>query len=732
MKLPEIRTLRSVDLEIPVELSRLRDIAYNLWWTWSPLAHLLFNEIQSKRWHHYHNPIEVLALVEPTRWERLLLDREFMRSYHTLVDEFDSYLAGAETSWFRHAHADYEGGAVAYFSTEFGWHDCLGIYSGGLGILSGDTCKSASDLGIPFVGIGLLYRRGYFQQSIDAEGHQQHYYPDYDLQRLPVLPVAAKDGKALRVSLDLPGRRVSLAVWKAQVGRVPVLLLDSDVTENDAADRAITSFLYVRGREMRLCQEIALGVGGVRALRAVGIAPSVWHMNEGHSAFLAMERIHTLVVSDRVPFVEALRRTAGNAIFTTHTPVPAGNETFDAELVRKYFADCAQACGVPVEDVLALGRAWPDNHSEFNLTALAIRASSRTNGVSELHGRVAAEMWKHLRAPGDRGPRPITFVTNGVHTSTWIGPEIRTLLRSRVDGDLDDQILEPAFTGAVHSIPDREIWDAHMAQKHRLVSFARDRVQEQFARHGRSPDELRQVRSLLDPEALTLGFARRFATYKRASLLFRDRERLRRVLSDPSRPVQILFAGKAHPADTPGRELIRAIFQDSISPEFSGRVVFLENYDVRIARYLVQGVDVWINTPRRPHEASGTSGMKAAVNGALNFSVLDGWWCEGYDPSHGFVIGSDQEHADPDQQDREDADSFYRVLADQIVPCYYRRNASGIPEEWVGRMKEAIARLAPRFGTARMMREYAESLYLPASRREGWGTEIDEVQCWSP
>ncbi len=732
MRLPEIRTLPSIDLEIPVELSRLRDLAYNLWWTWSPTAHLLFHTIHPARWHHYHNPVEVLHHVAPSRWEWLLLDREFMGSYHTLIDEFDRYVSDSEGSWFHRVHPDYEGGPVAYVSTEFGWHECLAVYSGGLGVLSGDTCKSASDLGIPFVGVGLMYRRGYFQQSIDAEGNQQHFYPDYDLHRLPLLPVAGRDGKPLRVTLELPGRQVQVAAWKAIVGRVSVLLLDTDVPENDPADRTITSFLYVRGREMRLCQEMVLGMGGVRILETLGISPSVWHMNEGHSALLSLERIRGQIERNRVPFAEALRRTAGNAVFTTHTPVPAGNEAFDAELARKYLVDWARACGVPVDDLLALGRTRPEETGEFNLTALAIRTSSRTNGVSELHGRVADALWRHLKAHGAEGERFIGHITNGVHTPTWLGPEMGELLRRRLGRPADEMHLDPAFADAVLSIPDEEAWQAHQAQKRRLISFARDRVKDQFARHGRSPDELREVQRLLDPEALTLGLARRFATYKRASLLLSDRQRLRSIISDQERPVQILLAGKAHPADEPGRRLIRFLFETSLSPEFSGRILFLENYDMGIARHLVQGVDVWLNTPRRPYEASGTSGMKAAVNGGLHFSVLDGWWCEGYDPSHGWVIGTGQDYADPDVQDREDAESLYRVLTGEIVPCYYRRDSKGLPVEWIGRMKKAIALLAPRFSSARMMQEYAEKLYLPASRREGWGSEMDEVQFWSP
>jgi len=729
-----ISTLRHTEIEVPVELAGLGDLIYNLWWTWSHPAHRLFHRIDEVRWLRYHNPVELLLNLKPHRWEQLLLDETFLAQYRDVMDEFERYMADDAESWFSSAHGDYLGGPVAYFSTEYGWHDSLGIYSGGLGILSGDHCKSASDEGLPFVGIGLMYRRGYFQQTIDAEGYQQHYYPDYDLRRLPLLPVAGEDGRECTVHVELRGRRVAVRPWLAQVGRVPVLLLDSDLQENHPSDRPITSILYVRGREMRLCQEILLGIGGTRVLHELGIQPAVWHMNEGHSALLSVERVRELVDRERIRFDEALRRTRGNVVFTTHTPVPAGNETFESGLVRKYFEDHAHRFGIRTEELLALGHAHPENADDsFNLTALAIRTSSAANGVSELHGRVANEMWRHL-VP-DRAPdRPaIGHVTNGVHVPTWIGPEILGLLQRHVGADVLDRLDDPGFAAAVEAIPDAEFWDAHGSQKRRLVEFARKSVQAQFARHGRSPDELRAIDGLLDPEHLTVGFARRFATYKRAALIFRDLARLKSIVASQERPVQILFAGKAHPADRPGQDLIREICRTAVSPDLNGRILFLENYNMRVARFLVQGVDVWLNNPRRPQEASGTSGMKVAVNGGLNCSVLDGWWCEGYDPAHGWSIGDERDWHDPERQDADDAESLYRVLADRIVPAFYERDAAtGQPTGWIRRMKKAVAALAPRFSTARMVREYVDSYYVPASRREGWGSEFDEVRLWTP
>ncbi len=733
MKLPDIRTLPAAGIEIPQEVSRLHDLAYNLWWTWSPQAHLLFSSLDPARWVRHHNPVELLLSMEPHRWEPLLLDESFMSAYHAVADAFDRYLEEANSSWFRRAFPEYAGGPIAYFSPEYGWHESLGVYAGGLGVLSGDHTKSASDLGLPFVGVGLLYRRGYFRQTVDADGDQQHFYPDYDPLRLPVLPVVGPGGREVRVAVELPGCSVYLRVWKVTVGRVPVLLLDSDVRENDPADRPITSILYVRGREARLCQELVLGIGGTRALRALGIEPTVWHMNEGHSGFVLLERLRPLLEKDRLPLAEAVERISGNAVFTTHTPVPAGNETFDAGLVSQYLADWAGRCGVSVQDLLALARSTPGEHGgDFNLTALAVRTSRQINGVSRMHARVAAAMWRHIWP--DRKPEevPIGFITNGVHLPTWLGPEIGEVVARHLGRDFAERLFDPGFEAAVLAIPAEELWAAHEAQRRRLVSLARERVLRQLARHGRSPAELREVATLLDPAALTLGFARRFATYKRASLIFQDTAELQAILCEPGHPVQIVFAGKAHPADRPGQELIRHIFEASRSSELRGHIVFIEDYDMRVARFLVQGVDVWLNTPRRPQEASGTSGMKAAMNGGLNCSVYDGWWCEGFDPSHGWVIGPRRESIEAKGSDEEDARDLYRLLREEIVPCHYRRDESGLPGEWIVRMKLAIARLAPRFSASRMIREYAIKAYLPALRQAtGFMTDRDEARLWS-
>jgi len=713
----QIRTRPTAAIAIPVQFSRLTDIAYNLFWTWHQPTRQLFHMLDPARWAHYRNPIELLIDLEPERWHSLQANPDFIRGYRSVVEQFDQYMAPDEPTWFERRYPGYAGGPVAYFSTEFGWHECLQIYSGGLGVLSGDHSKAASDLGLPFVGIGLMYRHGYFRQTIDADGEQHHFYPDYDLRRIPLLPVVGPDDREIEVAIDLAGRVVRAKVWKASVGRAPVLLLDTDVPTNDPADRPITSLLYVSGREMRLCQEYVLGAGGVEVLRQLGVEPAVWHMNEGHSALLSLERLRRAIEAEPGrSFEDALARIAADAVFTTHTPVPAGNETFDAPLVRRYFEPWRRLPGFDVERTLALGRsaAGGGDDEPFNLTVLALRTSRETNGVSQLHGRVAGEMWD--RIVGERGPeRRVLAITNGVHVPTWLGRDMRAALGRHVEAQFERHLLDIDFESAVRAVPDREVWEAHLKQKQRLVRLLRERALEQYARHGWSPDELRALGSLLDPDVLLVGFARRFATYKRADLLLRDFDKLREIVSHDERPVQFLFAGKAHPADRPGQELIQRIWQASNRPELKGRVLLLENYDMRIARFMVQGVDVWLNNPRRPLEASGTSGMKAALNGGLNCSVLDGWWCEGYDAAHGWAIGESEDAPDHEQQDRGDAEGLYRLLREQIVPCFYERDPEGLPREWIQRMKLAMGRLTPRFSASRMVREYTERYYLPGS-----------------
>ena len=712
--IPKIATLPVSELELPREFEKLYDIAYNLWWTWTPEARELFASIDTAKWGLYRNPVQLLINVDPRHWYPLLEDDAFQTRYHALVERYETYLHGFEESWFHRSHPGTLDKPIAYFSMEYGLHQSLAIYSGGLGILSGDHCKSASDLGLPFVAVGLLYRRGYFMQSIDADGLQQHIYPEYDFTRLPVRPVATAAGREVFVEVPLPGRTLRVKLWLAQVGRVPLILLDTDLPDNDPADRPITNLLYVRGREMRLVQEVVLGVGGAKALETLGIEPAAWHLNEGHSVFLNLERLRRRVRDRGMDPTDALADLKRNAVFTTHTPVPAGNEQFDPNLVDKYFAAWCGESGVSQQELRELGKAH-DHDDQFNLTALAVRTSSWVNGVSKLNGEIAGRMWKHL-FPADV-EEPIYGLTNGVHARTWLGPETQSLLRRRFDEDWESRLLSPEGWDKVEAIDDKAIWKCHGAQKKRLGRFVRSRLREQYARHGASPDELRAVDAIFNDHALTIGFARRFATYKRANLIFSNIDRLKSLLCNPDRPVQMIFAGKAHPADRPGQELLKRIFEMSTSDAFRGRVILLENYDMRMGGMLVQGCDVWLNTPRRPMEASGTSGQKVAMNGALNFSISDGWWPEGFDGRNGWVIGSDKHYEDEGIQDAEDVESLYDVLEHQIIPLYYERNESGLPSEWIGRMKHAMATLTPQFSASRMVRDYIEIAYLPAAAR---------------
>ena len=707
----QIPTLHVTKIELPRELELLYELAYNLWWSWTPRARDLFSSIDGAKWALYRNPVELLINIEPMRWYPLLDDEAFRSRYDAVIRDFESYLDPRQPTWFRQQHGNADGETIAYFSMEFGLHQSLRIYSGGLGVLSGDHCKAASDLGLPLVAVGLLYRHGYFQQTINADGLQQHTYPKYDFTRLPLRPIATGTGREAKVSIRLPGRDLVAQLWLAQVGRVPLILLDTDVPENHPADRPITNQLYVSGREMRLLQEIVLGVGGVKALRAIGVEPTVWHLNEGHSVFLQLERLGELVRDEGLDPETARQRLRSDAIFTTHTPVEAGNERFEPWLIEKYFRTWCNETGLPLPQLLDLGRAH-EGDQLFNLTALAIRTTRWTNGVSRLNAEVAGRMWQHLLPGSDGGPG-VHAVTNGVHACTWLGPETQELLRLHLGRDWVSMLLSTGDWEKMLQVPDADLWTTHRAQKERLGRFTRARLRKQGARHGASPDELRAIDGLFDPQALTIGFARRFATYKRARLVFSDEDRLRLLLADEDRPVQMLFAGKAHPADYPGQELIRHIFELSSREGFSGKVFFLENYDMRMGRMLVQGVDLWLNTPRRPLEASGTSGMKVAMNGGLNFSIADGWWPEGYNGENGWVIGTGAESDSEEQQDFQDAVSLYETLENVIVPLFYDRDDSDLPRKWIAMMKRSMASLTPRFSASRMVRDYAENGYLP-------------------
>ncbi len=663
-------------LDVPEPLSRLVDLAYNSWWTWNRDARRLFKLVAPDLWSRYRNPVRLLQVVRRSRLLAMCEDDDYLRELDRVAD-----LCTVRT------RPSDDQRVVAYVSAEYALHESLPIYSGGLGVLSGDHLKEASDMGLPLVGVGLFYRRGYFRQLVDADGYQQHFYPDLDAMRMPLLRVKDRDGGSLRVAVDMDGRTVVLRVWVTKVGRVPLLLLDSYTTHNPPEDRYITSQLYVRGRDMRLEQEIVLGRGTVATLDALGIKPQVIHMNEGHSAFLAVEDMRRCGASN---LEDAMEHCRARHVFTTHTPVPAGNEVFKREKVRPYLEQTASDMGVATDELLDLGKAG-DNHEDFNLTALALRLSRAANGVSKLHASVSREMWPDFQ---------ISAITNGIHVPTWLGREMSKVLRA-------DETTSPAeLAQRARELPDGVLWAAHVAQKHRLMRFARVRNLRQAARHGRSPAEMRHLENLLNPAALTLGFARRFAAYKRADLLFHDIGRLERLLCDNERPVQLLIAGKAHPADRAGQEIIRRIHEMASNGPLHGRIVGIEDYNLAVGRLMVRGVDVWLNTPEWPREASGTSGMKAVMNGVLHASVPDGWWAEADAEGAGFTIGEQQL---PDTG--RDAETLMTVLENELVPRYYDRGDDGLPRAWIAMMRRSMGSFLEQFSTRRMLGDYAREMY---------------------
>ncbi len=693
---------RTVDklAALPARLERLGELAYNLWWSWYPEGRRVFQDIDPEVWERvYHNAVNFLREVAPAKLEAASRDPGYLIRYEAVLRAFDAYRE-AKTTWFKTTFPYVGDRPIAYFSAEFGLHESLPLYSGGLGILSGDHTKEASDLGLPFVGIGFLYPQGYFTQRLAPDGWQLAEYNKMNFALAPAVPARDANGQEVMIHVDLPGRPVYAQVWRFQIGRVPLFLMDTDVDANAPADRELAARLYGGDQEIRISQEIVLGIGGVRALRALGYDPGVWHLNEGHSAFSVLERLRELV-RQGLSFEEARDSIQQSTVFTTHTPVAAGNDAFGFDLIEKYFAAYWKELGLTREQFLGL--AWDDlpGGPRFSMTVLALKFAGAANGVSELHGAVARGMWHFLWPELPEGEVPIGHITNGVHLPTWLAPEYQVLFDRYLPNNWRGRLDDPGTWKAVESIPDEELWSVHLQLKRHLVSY----VHRLTDKRGGE----------IDPNSLTLGFARRFATYKRAVLLFRDVERLKRILNAPGRPVQILFSGKAHPADDPGKEFIRQIVQFSGEPGLQGRIFFIEDYDIAVARHLVQGVDVWTNTPRRPLEASGTSGQKAALNGVPNFSVLDGWWREGYVAGqNGWPIGADQAWDDVDAQDAADAESFYETLEHTIVPLFYECGADGIPHGWVKLIKSTIRTLAFKYCTRRMVKEYVNRYYIPA------------------
>ncbi len=705
---------------LPDNLKPLLEIAQNMWWTWHPEAVDLFVRVDRQLWTESgHNPVKLLGSVSQDRLDELANDESFIAAMQRVHERLSLHLR--QTTWYQRNHPETDNCCIAYYCAEFGLHESLPIYSGGLGILAGDHVKSASALGLPFVGVGLLYRHGYFQQYLNADGWQQEFYPDLDFANLSVQPIEASGGEQLTVQVRLPGRDVTVAVWRVNVGRVRLFLLDTNLPDNEPGDRAITSQLYGGDMDMRIRQEIVLGIGGTRALEAMGISPTVYHMNEGHAAFLALERIRRLIEDHGVSFDEA--RTAGAAgnVFTTHTPVPAGIDRFPADMVERYFADYVGSIKLDNEGLLALGRENVFNKNEsFSMAVLALRCSDSANGVSKLHGKVSRDMWKSIWPGVASEEVPIGWVTNGIHARTWLSADLTRLFDRYLSADWQTTPEAHSVWESVKDIPDEELWRVRQDRRQRLVTWVRWKMRESLKRRGAGSAEIAKAGEVLDHEALTIGFARRFATYKRANMLLRDPARLARILNNTDRPVQFVLAGKAHPADTQGKELIREILHFAREHNAVRRIVFVENYDMNVARYLVQGVDVWLNNPRRPMEASGTSGMKAAMNGVLNLSILDGWWDEAYREAEnkdlGWAIGSGELYANYEYQDQVESQALYDLLEKQVVPMFYNR-PDGLPHEWVAWVKNCLRTLGPAFNTTRMVQEYAEKFYIPAHNR---------------
>ena len=705
----------TVNPQLPSRISKLMEISNNLWWSWNTDFLKIFKEIDADLWGRVNkNPVKFLKLVSQEKLEVAVSNTSILKQYDKMVEDFEGYM-NSKNTWFSRKYPNNTNNLIAYFSAEYGLDETIPIYSGGLGILSGDHLKSASDLGLPFVAVGLLYKNGYFHQKIDANGNQQSVYKDIELTNMPINPVKDKKGEDLKILLKLPGKNLYLKVWNIKVGRVTLYLLDSDIPENDDPSyKEITLRLYGGDQEMRIKQEIVLGMGGVNLLKTLGLNPSVYHMNEGHSSFLLLEVMKNIIKEKKVSFDIARDITSSQTVFTTHTPVPAGNDIFPMALVEKYLKGYWTKLGIDKETFLKLGTKPNDTlDSGFNMGILALKIAGKKNGVSKLHGAVSRELfgdvWPNI-APNES---PITHITNGIHTCTWLAPNLKQLYNKYLMPYWQDCIQVDETWKRIESIPNDKLWEEHMKRKVKLFELVKQNITTTMKNNGKSYDEINEIVSKLDPNALTIGFARRFATYKRATLIFRDLERITQILNNSDKPVQIIFAGKAHPADKAGQDLIRYINEISMKPQFKGKIFILENYNIGVARYLVSGVDVWLNNPRRPMEASGTSGQKASVNGVINFSVLDGWWAEGYNGENGWTIGTNDEYESYEVQDNADSASIYNTLEEKIIPAYYDKNRNGISDKWMHLMKNSIISTGGKYSTSRMVCDYTDKLYMP-------------------
>jgi len=713
---PVVSEARTLDRFIAPAQEKLWAIARNLWWSWDRDSASLFRDLDPVRWRELnHNPISLLSEIPLSKLERrageLVLHGRINYAYRRLQE----YLRADRTWGATHAGV-LRPHPVAYFSAEFGLHESLPIYSGGLGVLAGDHVKSASDLDIPLVGVGLFYGQGYFRQWLDRSGWQHEEYLPTDVSQLPMEPAIGKTGKPVTIRIETRGPSISARVWRVEVGRIDLLLLDSNVDGNTPEDRELTSRLYGGDGRVRVRQELLLGVGGFRALKAMGITPGVLHLNEGHSGFAVLEAIRSRMEEEGVGFDQALPHVSREVVFTTHTPVPAGHDRFNAGLIEEHLGPLREALGLSHESFLGLGREHPSNpDEEFCMTVLGLRLSRRANAVSALHGEVSRAMWTGLYPGKLEDQVPIGHITNGVHVPSWLAPQMFRLYDRHLGIGWHEHSGESRIWEGIETVDDGELWETHLSLKSRLLEFVRRRAKEQAERRGESPETLQRLNRVLSPDALTVGFARRFATYKRANLLLADIEKLITMVNDPNRPIQFVFAGKAHPRDEPGKRVLQQIAELMRDPQFADKFVFVEDYDINVGRLLVQGVDVWLNNPRRPLEASGTSGQKVVLNGGLNLSVLDGWWAEAYDGMNGFAIGKGRTHSNMQVHDTRDGEDLYRVLREEVVPLFYQRDQDGLPRGWIKRMKRTIRTLGWRFNANRMVMDYSSKCYVPAA-----------------
>lgn len=700
--------------QLPEKISRLTEIANNLWWSWNTEFLKLFQMIDIDLWENVgKNPIKFLKLVNQSKIEEISENSEFLRQYNRVVENFDNYMNSKDT-WFNKKYPNNKNDLIAYFSAEYGLDEVVPIYSGGLGILSGDHLKSASDLGLPFVAVGLLYKNGYFHQKINSKGEQCSEYHNIDLYNLPILPVKDKMNDDVIIDIELGERILHLKLWQINVGRVKLYLMDSDIEQNDEDLRNITLRLYGGDKEMRIRQEIVLGMAGVQVLQKLGLKPTVYHMNEGHSSFLTLQLIYNIMQEKQVSFEIAKEMATVETVFTTHTPVPAGNDIFDITLVEQYFNKFWPKLGISREEFLKLGMKENEGFEQgFNMGILALKIAGKKNGVSKLHGEVSRELFSEVWPNIAEDESPITYVTNGIHTCTWLAPNLKSLYNEYLPPYWQDKIEMDSTWQKIDNIPNEKLWEAHVARKEKLMRLIKQNITERYVNSGVGYDQIGELVNSLNPKALTIGFARRFATYKRATLIFKDIARLTQILNDENRPVQIVFAGKAHPQDKEGQDLIKYIHEVSLMPQFKGKIFILENYNIGMSRYLISGVDVWLNNPRRPMEASGTSGEKASVNGVVNCSILDGWWAEGYDGTNGWAIGTNATYSSYEEQDKADSNSLYHLLENKIIPAYYNQDNNGISSEWITLMKNSIKTTGGKYSTSRMLIDYINDLYMP-------------------